>query len=317
MSEYILEGKNLSKSYHSNGQELIACRNVDFAIKRGETIGIVGESGCGKSTLLKMLVRLETPTEGELYFKGENVTHQKGKALRESRKHIQMVFQDPSTAFSPRMKVRDVILEPLKNFFQLTKKEMNKKVEELLELVQLAPEFANRYCHEMSGGQRQRLGIARALATEPEVLVCDEATCALDVSIQDNIMKLLVELQQKKNLSIIFICHDIALVSSISHKMMIMYLGTIVEIVESRRISDCAVHPYSKQMIASIFSTTMDFSKEIQVLEGDVPNPLNAPEGCVFSTRCSKCEEKCRLEKPKLKKIGENHEVACYLNDYK
>ncbi len=254
MSEYILEGKKLSKSYYNKGREVEACKEVDFAIKRGETIGIVGESGCGKSTLLKMLVRLERPTKGELYFKGVNITDQKGKVLRESRKHIQMVFQDPSLAFSPRMKVREILAEPINNFSSLDKKSRKEKTEELLELVQLPVEFADRYCHEMSGGQRQRIGIARALATEPEVLICDEATSALDVSIQDSIMRLLSDIQKKKNLSIVFVCHDIALVSSISHKMMVMYQGAIVETIKSDRILEDAQHEYSKLLMQSIFT---------------------------------------------------------------
>ncbi len=313
MSDYILEGKNLSKHYMVGDKELKACVNIDFSIKQGETIGVVGESGCGKSTLLKMLARLEAPTSGRLFLNGEDVTTQKGKSLRNSRKHVQMVFQDPSTAFSPKMKVNEVISEPLKNFYKLSKKELEEKVLELLELVHLPKEFASRYCHEMSGGQRQRLGVARALSIEPDVLVCDEATSALDVSIQDSIMKLLAEIQTKRNLSIIFVCHDIALVSSISHKMMIMYLGTIVEIIPSDKINETVSHPYSKLLISSIFSASMDFTKEIKTLEGEVPSPLDVPKGCPFSTRCSDCMDICKEEKPSLNKLNENHMVACHL----
>ncbi len=313
MSDYILEGKNLSKFYENDGILLKACRNIDFEIKKGETVGIVGESGCGKSTLLKMLTRLEAPTEGSLFFKGQDITKEKGKSLRQNRKHVQMVFQDPSSAFSPRMRVHDAIAEPLKNYYKLSKKELDERINELLELVHLPKEFSTRYCHEMSGGQRQRLGIARALSVEPEILVCDEATSALDVLVQDNIMKLLIEIQQKRNLSIIFVCHDISLVSSISHKMMIMYLGTVVEIIEGDKISENVAHPYAKLLISSIFSTSMDFNKEIKTLEGDIPSPINIPEGCPFNTRCNHCMDVCKTEKPQLKTLGDNHKVACHL----
>ncbi len=314
MSNYILEGKNLSKFYDVEGKVLKAVRNVDFSIKQGETVGMVGESGCGKSTVLKMLTRLESPSDGKLFFKGEDVTHQKGSELRKARKHIQMVFQNPASAFSPRMRAKEAIEEPINNFFNsLSKQEKEKKIDELLELVHLPISFKDRYCHEMSGGQRQRLGIARALASEPEILVCDEATCALDVSIQDKIMKLLAEIQRKRNLSIIFVCHDISLVASISHKIMIMYLGTVVEVLDSAKIAEEACHPYAKVMLSSIFGTSMDFNIEIKTLEGDVPSPLDVPNGCPFNTRCNQCMEICKKEKPILKNLDEIHQIACHL----
>ncbi len=313
MSSSILEGKKLSKSYFIGEKELKAVRGIDISLKKGETLGLVGESGCGKSTVLKMLTRLEEPTSGRLYFKEKDITDQKGKELRQNRKHIQMVFQDPSSAFSPRMRVREALEEPLKNFYDFTKVKREEKIKELLGLVQLSSDFIERYCHEMSGGQRQRLGIARALAAEPDILVCDEATSALDVSIQDNIMKLLAEIQRKRNLSIVFVCHDISLVASISHKIMVMYLGDVIEELESALFVSKACHPYSKLLQSSIFSVTMDFTKEIRKLEGDVPNPLDVISGCPFRTRCSQAIDICKSLKPELKTIGENHKVACHL----
>ncbi|OOB78178.1 MAG: peptide ABC transporter ATP-binding protein [Epulopiscium sp. Nuni2H_MBin003] len=313
MSNYILVGKNLSKNYYDTGQTLKALRGVDFYIERGETVGIVGESGCGKSTLLKLLTRIEEPTDGEIYFKGENVTNLKGKELKQSKKNIQMVFQDPSTAFSPRMKVKDCIAEPLKNFYKLNKMELSQKVNELLRLVQLPEDYANRYAHAMSGGQRQRLGIARALSIQPQILVCDEATSALDVSIQQDIIELLVSLQKKSDLSIIFVCHDIALVSSLSHRIMIMYLGAVVEEMYSKDLNTNAMHPYAKLLISSIFSQSMDFGAPIKTLEGDIPSPLSEIAGCAFNTRCSECTDICKEITPELRVIEEGHRVACHM----
>ncbi len=314
-NDFILEGKNLSKSYtdFNTNQSLKACRDVDFSIRKGETIGIVGESGCGKSTLLKLLTKLEPPTSGELFYNNKDITNIKGKELKNHRKNIQMVFQDPSTAFSPRLKVDACLLEPLENFAKLSKQEKKNKVNELLEQVELPVEYADRYCHAMSGGQRQRLGIARALSLDPDILVCDEATSALDVSIQKNIIDLLVNIQNKRDLSIIFVCHDISLIASISDRIMIMYLGTVVETLKSSDLKDKACHPYSELLISSIFSPSMDFDKEISTLEGEVPSPLDVPPGCPFSTRCSKCIDICTKEKPILKKLDDNHSVACHL----
>ncbi len=316
MFEYILEAKKLSQEYtFEDGRVLRACREVDLCLKQGETLGIVGESGCGKSTLLKMLSQLEKPKSGQLFYKGEDITHKKGRALRKSRPHIQMVFQDPASAFSPRMTVESALSEPLKNFFSLSKKELKEKVHSLLELVGLPSAFAERHCHAMSGGQRQRLGIARALALDPSVLICDEATCALDVSIQQNIIELLVDIQKERNLSMIFVCHDVALVQSLSHKMMIMYLGNVVETLPGRDLHLHACHPYTKVLISSIFSTFMDFSKEIQPIEGELPNPLDTPQGCPFHTRCQQSLEQCKSSKPALKTIKDGHQVACHLFD--
>ncbi len=314
MSEYILEGRDLCQQYkQSDGKFLKACRNINFSLKQGQTMGIVGESGCGKSTLLKMLTRLEKPVSGTLLLKGEDVSNIKGKALRDSRRHIQMVFQDPASAFSPRMKAGEAICEPLDNFCKLTKEARSAKVEELLTQVGLPIDFKDRLCHAMSGGQRQRLGIARALAVDPDILVCDEATSALDVSIQATIMELLANLQRERNLSMVFVCHDIALVKSISHRIMVMYLGTVVELLDGKDLDINPMHPYTQLLMSSMFSTAMDKSEKIPVLDGEVPSPLNAPAGCPYHTRCPHAMDICKAQLPTLQDCGENHQVACHL----
>lgn len=314
MSRRILEAQGLTKVYaNDRGNLLIACDNVDLVLYKGETLGIVGESGCGKSTLLKLITQLERPNQGKLYMEGKDVTGLKGEALRRSRRHIQMVFQDPSSSFFPRMKAGDAVSEPLRNFEKLTKKDIYNKVEELLELVQLPKEFANRYPHSMSGGQRQRLGIARALILEPDILVCDEATCALDVSVQKQIIELLVDIQRKRELSIIFVCHDLALIQSFSHRVMVMYLGNVVEVLPGNKVKDSSYHPYTKALLDSIFTVDMDTSAPIRLLEGEAPNAIDLPKGCPFHTRCPYKKAVCTKEKPKLRNIDENHQIACHI----
>lgn len=314
MSEILLEGRGLVKRYLTdNNQILKACRGVDLVLHRGETLGIVGESGCGKSTLLRMLTQLERPDSGRLLIGGEDVTDLKGEPLRQSRRQIQMVFQDPAAAFFPRMRVREAISEPLRNFERLPQRELAERVAGLLELVQLPKDYAGRYPHSMSGGQRQRLGIARALMLDPRILVCDEATSALDVSVQQQIIRLLVEIQRQRQLSMIFVCHDLALVQSLSHRVMVMYLGNVVEVLPGNQIWERACHPYAKALLGSVFAIDMDFSRPISPLAGEVPSPLDSPPGCPFSSRCPYCEERCRQEKPQLRHLRPEHQVACHL----
>lgn len=314
MSKFILEGKGLTQRYKTDTDRVLtACRAVDITLRRGETLGIVGESGCGKSTLLRILTQLERPAEGQLFFNGQEITFLKGESLRRNRCHIQMVFQDPAASFFPRMKVGEAITEPLRNFRKLSRQEMLDKQAELLELVGLPKEYADRYPHSMSGGQRQRLGIARALALDPDILICDEATSALDVSVQRQIIELLADVQRQRGLSIIFVCHDLALVQSIAHRVMIMYLGGVVEMLPGDQVWDQACHPYSKALLSSVFATDMDFDKPLSTLEGDVPSPLDLPCGCSFHTRCPDCVEICRREQPGLREIASAHQAACHL----
>lgn len=318
MSETILEGRGLTRRYTTDaGQTLTACRGVDISLHRGRTLGIVGESGCGKSTLLRMLTQLEQPDEGRLLYHGREITNLRREALRKNRRHIQMVFQDPAAAFFTRMKAGEAITEPLRNFEKLSARQLREKQTELLRLVQLPEDFAERYPHSMSGGQRQRLGVARALALDPEILVCDEATSALDVSVQEKIIRLLVEIQRQRRLSMIFVCHDLALVQSLSHQVMVMYLGSVVESLPGDEVWDRAGHPYSKALLNSIFAIDMDFDKPVATLKGEVPSPLNPPKGCAFHVRCPDCLERCRVERPAMRSIAPHHEVACHLFDEK
>lgn len=312
--DLILQAKNVTRIFPaSQGRLLYANNDITMNLYRGKTLGIAGESGCGKSTMARMLAQLDKPTQGQIIFNGEDITHRKGEELRQTRKHIQMVFQDPSAAFSPKMRVKNIICEPLLNFGLISPREVESEARQLLELVELPGDFANRFAHNMSGGQRQRVGLARALALEPEVLICDEATSALDVSVQKNIIDLLIKLQQEKNLCIGFICHDVSLVRAMSHHVAIMYLGHLVELAPGSHIARSKMHPYTQLLLDSVFSLNMDLSKPIQRLESDTPSPLQVPKGCPFQTRCPQCMDICKNEKPPLKEIGPGHAIACYL----
>ena len=310
----ILEVKHVTRKFPaSEGRFLLANNNISLNFYRGETLGIVGESGCGKSTLMRMLLSLDQPTEGEIIFDGKNIGELKGEALRQHRRHIQMVFQDPSLAFNPKMKIRDIICEPLLNFGLIKNSEKDAAARKYLEMVELPGDFADRYPHNMSGGQRQRVGIARAIALEPEVIMCDEATSALDVSVQQTVVELLVKLQKEHNIAIGFICHDMALVTQLSHRTAVMYLGNIVEIIPSEKIKDGAKHPYTKALLGAIFDLNMDFTKKIDSIDSEIPSPLDVPVGCPFQNRCEHCTERCLKENPVLKELEPGHEVACHL----
>ena len=312
-NELILEAKNVTKQFKvSKNNTLTACDNINLSMYKGKTLGIVGESGCGKSTFLRMLMNLEKISSGEIFYKGKDISKFSKDEIWESRQHIQMVYQDPGASFNPRMKVVDILTEPLINYGRLKKEDKEKKAIELLEMVDLPADFIHKYPHNMSGGQKQRIGIARALSLEPEVLVCDEATSALDVSIQKNIIELLVKLQKERDLCIVFICHDIALVQSFAHEIAVMYLGNVLEVLPGERLKDSAYHPYTKALLSSLFSINMDFSKKITSIEGDVPSPINLPSGCVFQERCKFVKDKCKEHKPILEDIEKKHEVACY-----
>nr|WP_314461224.1 ABC transporter ATP-binding protein [uncultured Clostridium sp.] len=309
----ILEAKHVTKKFQISRHRLLtACEDVSLNFYKSQTLGIVGESGCGKSTFMRMAVGLEKPDSGEIFFHGRNMLELKGGELRLNRRTIQLIFQDPSEALNPRMKVKEIICEPLFNFSLINRKQMDSKARELLEMAELPGSFADRYPHDMSGGERQRVGIARALALEPEVIVCDEITSALDVSVQKTIVELLIKLQNKKHVSIGFISHDLALVQQFAHQVAVMYLGNVVEIINGNEVSVNARHPYIQALLDSVFDVHMDFSKEIMSIESEVPSPLNVPAGCPFRNRCNHCMKVCEAEKPKLKEIEPYHLVACH-----
>ena len=311
--EIVLEVKNLTKKFQvDGGKVLTACDKVNLNAYKGQTLGIIGESGCGKSTLVRTILQIHPATEGEVIFEGQNILKLEGEALRQNRRKIQMVFQDPTAAFNPKMRVKDILCEPLLNFGLLKNSEVDAKAAELLQMVELPVEFKDRFPHSMSGGQRQRLGIARALSLEPQIIVCDEATSALDVSVQESVIELLVRLQKEKNISMLFICHDLALIRSFAHQIAVMYLGNIVEVIPGEDVTEYAVHPYTQALLGAQFSIHMDPSQKIQSIESEAPSPLDVPKGCPFQNRCEHCTDRCKAEMPKLKEIAPGHEAACF-----
>jgi len=311
--DIILQSRHVVKQFPaSGGRTLTACNDISLNIYKGMTLGIVGESGCGKSTFVRMLMQLDSPTSGEILYHGKDITRQPAKERWENRQHMQMVFQDPLASFNPKMKVIDILTEPLMNYGRLQKKDKEAKVAELLQMVELPADFMYRFPHNMSGGQRQRIGIARALSLEPEILVCDEATSALDVSVQKTIIELLVRIQKEKNIAIAFICHDIALIRSFAHQIAVMYLGNIVEVIPGEIVGTGAKHPYTQALLGALFSIHMDPSVKIESIESEAPSPLNVPKGCPFRNRCSICTDRCRTEKPALRELAPGHEVACH-----
>lgn len=308
----LLEVKNLNKIFPVKKEKLYAVNQVSFSLKKGECLGIVGESGCGKSTLARMIAGITPVSDGEILLERLDYINLKGAQKRRFRKNIQMVFQDPLSSFSPRMKVGAYLMEARRNFDGISKSEGLKEAGELLQEVGLPPEFVSRYPHELSGGQLQRVAIARAISVQPKLLICDEATGALDVSIQNQIARLLVKLVEEKQIGCLFIGHDLALVRSVSQRIAVMYLGRIVEILESETLGNKAVHPYTRMLLGSIFDVYCDQNEEIAAPKGEPSSPLKIRKGCAFAERCRWCSEKCKENVPALQEIELGHKVACF-----
>lgn len=316
----LLEIKNLKTYYPIKGgffrktvAHVKAVDNVSFEIKNGETLGLVGESGCGKSTTGRTILRLLEPTEGQILFDGKDITTLRGKSLREIRRDIQMVFQDPYASLNPMQMVGDVVSEPIMNFTNKSLKSLKSEVMDLLTKVGLPEDAYYKYAHEFSGGQRQRIGIARALALRPKLIIADEPVSALDVSVQSQVLNLLKELQDEFDLTFLFIAHDLSVVKHMSDRIGVMYLGNIVEIADKDSIYDEPLHPYTQALISAIPVPDPRKKSERIVLEGDVPSPANPPRGCPFHPRCSQAIEECTASKPQLKEVKPGHRVACHL----
>lgn len=307
--------RNLKKYFRVNNQELKAVDNLELDIYRGETVGLVGESGCGKSTAGRTILRLYEPTEGEVYFEGQDILALSQHGMKKIRRQMQIIFQDPYASLNPRMTVEEIIGEPMDIHGLASGKQRRDRIRELLELVGLDAEHMGRFPHEFSGGQRQRIGIARALALSPKFIVCDEPISALDVSIQAQVVNLLKELQQKMGLTYLFIAHDLSMVRYISDRILVMYLGNMMELASSDALHAEPLHPYTQALLSAVPVPDPNAarSKERIVLEGEVPSPINPPTGCPFSTRCSKAMDICTLEKPQWKEVKENHYTACHL----
>jgi oligopeptide transport system ATP-binding protein len=291
-----------------------AVDGLSFDILRGETLGLVGESGCGKSTTGRAILQLYRPTAGEVYFEGEDLTGIKGERLRRMRRRMQMIFQDPYASLNPRMTVGDIIGEPLLVHNISKGKERRERVQELLKVVGLNPYFVNRYPHEFSGGQRQRIGVARALAVQPDFIICDEPISALDVSIQAQIINLLEDLQSEFDLTYLFIAHDLSVVRHISDRIAVMYLGKIVELTTRQELYDNPLHPYTQALLSAvpIPDPVVEETRQRIILEGDVPSPASPPEGCNFSSRCPVVMDICREKEPEFLDTGGRHWAACF-----
>lgn len=321
MSEVLLKAKDLKKHYAvrsgvlSNIKGYVrAVDGISLSINSGETFGLVGESGCGKSTLGRLLLRLIEPTSGECIVNGENIYSLKEAQLRKLRKDIQIIFQDPYASLNPKMTVGKIIGEPLKIYNIIpNEKEREERVKELLETVGLSRDHYGRYPHEFSGGQRQRISIARALALKPKLIVCDEAVSALDVSVRSQILNLLKDLQEKFNLTYIFISHDLSVVKYICDRIGVMYLGKIVEMAPSKELFSNPVHPYTRALLSAIPEPDPKKVKDRVILKGDVPNPINPPSGCTFHPRCSYACEKCKTDAPQMKHLDEEHYAFCHI----
>lgn len=317
----LMEVSHLKKYFRVDAKHTLkAVDDVSFQVFEGETLGIVGESGCGKTTCGRTCIGVYEATEGQVLYKGKDVHKMSPAEKKEFTKHVQMIFQDPYSSLDPRMKVHDIIAEGMRiHKLVHSKEEEIKAVQKLLEQVGLNPEHASRYVHEFSGGQRQRIGIARALAVNPEFLMCDEPISALDVSVQAQVVNLLIKLQKERGLTCMFIAHDLSMVKHISDRVGVMYLGNMVELADSETLYEDPLHPYTKALLSAIPIPDPRVEKQrSQIhLEGEVPSPVNPPEGCHFCNRCKYATEKCSQEAPVMREIKEGHYVACHLYDEK
>nr|WP_177296214.1 dipeptide ABC transporter ATP-binding protein [uncultured Blautia sp.] len=321
MSEALVSVKNISKTFSANkgmfGKKKFvhAVNDVSFDIMPGETFSLVGESGCGKSTTGKLIDHLIAPDQGEIWFQGKDISKISDNEMRPLRSEIQMVFQDPYGSLNPRMKVQDLIGEPLLIHTNMTAGERLKKVHELLGVVGLSPSHGERYPHEFSGGQRQRIGIARALTVQPKLIIADEPVSALDVSIQAQVLNLLQQLQKDYNLTYLFISHDLSVVEMISDRIGVMYLGTIVETAPKKELYANPRHPYTRALLSAVPIPDPEKKSSRIILQGDLPSPSNPPSGCLFHTRCPYCTEKCKCERPQPVEIAPGHIVKCHYPD--
>ena len=312
MADIILQVEGLKKYFKTNKGMLHAVDDVSFTIERGKTLGIVGESGCGKSTTGRSILRLIEPTDGKVLFDGVDVTKLNKKEMREMRKNLQLVFQDPYSSLNPSMTVSQLIAEPIIQNKILTKKEdINKRVEELMETVGLAQRLVNTFPHELDGGRRQRIGIARALAMNPKFIVCDEPVSALDVSIQAQILNLLKKLQKDLGLTYIFITHDLSVVNHFSDDIAVMYLGQVIEKAPTDELFEHPLHPYTQALLSAIPIPDVDIKVERILLKGEITSPINPPDACRFSKRCMYACEECFKKTPELKEVRPGHFVAC------
>ena len=316
--EVLVELQNLDEFFKIGKNKILkAVENVSFKIYKGETFGLVGESGCGKTTCGRTVINLYKATGGKVLFEGEDISKIDRKQMKAFKKKAQMIFQDPYSSLDPKMTIGEIIAEGIRvHFSELTEKETQERVTDLLRTVGLNAEHGARFPHELSGGQRQRIGIARALGVEPLFIVCDEPISALDVSIQAQVVNLLIELQKSKYLTYLFISHDLSMVKHISDRIGVMYLGSMVEISPKDKLYDRPLHPYTRALISAIPIPDPAVSSRDRVkLEGEIPSPINAPKGCKFSTRCRYCGEKCKSCRPELKELDKDHFVACHLYD--
>ena len=323
MSEVLLEVRDLVKHFPVGGGffkrakgTVRAVDGVSFSVHRGETLGLVGESGCGKTTTGRCILQLERPTRGQIIFEGVDLATHSAQQLRELRRHMQVIFQDPYSSLNPRMTIGQILAEPIKVYRLVSgKAAREKRIQELLTQVGLLPQHAQRYPHQLSGGQRQRVGIARALAMEPSLIICDEPVSALDVSIQAQIINLLEELQGRLGLTYLFIAHDLSVVRHISDRVVVMYLGKVVEVADRLTLYEAPVHPYTRALLSAvpIPDPKLEATRERTVLRGEIPSPLKPPSGCVFHTRCPKAEARCSAEVPRLREFQPGHWGACHL----